>query len=775
MNDIQDQIANHYSQLIDNIKDPSQAQSLQQHIAQSVQDGSLYGYLGVPLVSKITAKMNEMKSAQAMKSGLLNQPPIAQQTLAQAQAPQVPQPAPQAPQTPQQAQQPSPGIAAAQSNLPTQAATGGIMGFAMGGVPDPEEMARQYLSEKPDDEEDDEADNEDQEFEDAVAGGMNAKSPGIESISPMMTEQMGQTQAYQGPGMAQPVVAHKEETRVARPTKNEDIDKIVLEKAKEYNANPKLALHVANKETGGLKDRVNAVSPAGAEGIMQIMKGTQKELGITDPFDTEQNIGGGVKYLAKLENKYKDPKLAAMAYNWGPGNVDKWLANGADPRAVPKETQNYTVGLAQGGIAHFNGTDSSLVGDMDYTTIPGMDTGTPYADALNAVKNPPATYPVSNAAPAAQTLMPNRAIETPNYDYSSLPELAKSTLYRDAINRNTPVAAPVDTHTPVYPKKQQDALSGLASFFSSHPGSYNPRHPQVAAPDVAVAPAAADIARGRPTMANDSRLITSAPSATEAASNALGGYDETANAQDQLNPSYVRGPVAAPAVEKAAPNPFDSFNDYLAKREGALQDKKQKDFYMSLLSAGLGMMGKAGTVKPGEVHTLAGDIGEGALPGISYAMNANKENAAEENAILTGKLGIARYSSLRDLQNQQAEEKKYQHELVNNLGYAKILEQHNAAQNALDLRQQGLEERKKKEADDTMNMREKLFTTRALARAKDPLMTQDQKDKIIAEELYKMHTKDTPFREAHKQRFGMYPDVDQEKPTPGGAGWSIEK
>jgi len=737
MNDIQDQIANHYSKLIDNIQDPSQAQSLQQHIAQSVQDGSLYGYLGVPLVSKITSRMNEMKSAQAMKSGLLNQPPIAQQTLAQAQAPQVPQPAPQAPQ---QAQQPSPGIAAAQSNLPTQAATGGIMGFAMGGVPDPEEMARQYLSEKPDDEEDDEADNEDQEFEDAVAGGMNAESPGIESISPMMTEQMGQTQAYQGPGMAQPVVAHKEETRVARPTKEGDLEKIARDKAKEMGVTEKLATHVLNKETGGLKDRAGAVSPAGALGVMQLMPKTAKELGVKDPMDANQNIEGGIKYLAKLENKYRDPKLAAIAYNWGPGNTDKWLASGADPSKLPRETQNYTVGLAQGGIAHFGGGGISDIYDM------APDAVKDYAQRLLNIRNAQTAFSPTPAVPevagAAQTA-----------DAGMLSKIGSA--IKGIGPRVGGVGLGAALYSPDLMPNEQDELDRIRMSQAN--------------------PAQSIFRKQEIQTENHPAPVEPSVSATNAASNALGGYAETANAQDQLNPSYVRGPVAAPAVEKAAPNPFDSFNDYLAKREGALQDKKQKDFYMSLLSAGLGMMGKAGTVKPGEVHTFAGDIGEGALPGISYAMNANKENAAEENAILSGKLGIARYSSLRDLQNQQAEERKYQHELTNNLGYAKILEQHNAAQNALDLRQQGLEERKNKELDAIMDRKERMAKELAIANIKGDFLTQEQKAKLEADAMANLYKNDKRYREAHFQRFNEYPDAGQEKQTPGGAGWSIVK
>jgi hypothetical protein len=63
------------------------------------------------------------------------------------------------------------------------------------------------------------------------------------------------------------------------------------------------------------------------------------------------------KHLKYLVNKYEDPKLAAIAYNWGEGNTNKWLKAGADMSKLPKETRNYVATLAEGGeVKHFFNT-----------------------------------------------------------------------------------------------------------------------------------------------------------------------------------------------------------------------------------------------------------------------------------------------------------------------------------------------------------------------------------------------------------------------------------
>jgi hypothetical protein len=140
---------------------------------------------------------------------------------------------------------------------------------------------------------------------------------------------------------------------------------IALKAAQEKGATPWLVEHVMKKETGGHRDPARAVSPKGATGVMQLMPGTAKEMGVGDITDPQQNIYGGVGYLAKLEKKYGDPKLAAIAYNWGPGNTDKWLKRGGDFKKLPKETRNYVKNLAKGGIISFFDGGSSIIGGDD--------------------------------------------------------------------------------------------------------------------------------------------------------------------------------------------------------------------------------------------------------------------------------------------------------------------------------------------------------------------------------------------------------------------------
>ncbi len=113
--------------------------------------------------------------------------------------------------------------------------------------------------------------------------------------------------------------------------------------AGKYNLPEKLIESVIQAESNF---QVNAVSPAGAQGLMQLMPTTAKELGVEDPFDVRQNIDGGACYLRRMLDRFGgDVRLALAAYNAGPGTVEKYNGN------VPyRETQNYIERVLKGNI-----------------------------------------------------------------------------------------------------------------------------------------------------------------------------------------------------------------------------------------------------------------------------------------------------------------------------------------------------------------------------------------------------------------------------------------
>ena len=86
--------------------------------------------------------------------------------------------------------------------------------------------------------------------------------------------------------------------------------------------------------------RQGAVSEKGATGLMQLMPATAAELGV-NPKDKFQNVAGGVRYFDDMLAKYGDKNIALAAYNWGPGNVDKWLKRGGNESELPAETRAY--------------------------------------------------------------------------------------------------------------------------------------------------------------------------------------------------------------------------------------------------------------------------------------------------------------------------------------------------------------------------------------------------------------------------------------------------
>lgn len=100
-----------------------------------------------------------------------------------------------------------------------------------------------------------------------------------------------------------------------------EISQLVEKTSKAHNVDPLLVDSVIRVESNY---DPNAISPKGAQGLMQLMPPTAQMLGVTDSFDPAENIEAGVKYLKYLQDLYKDDRLALAAYNAGPAAVDKF-------------------------------------------------------------------------------------------------------------------------------------------------------------------------------------------------------------------------------------------------------------------------------------------------------------------------------------------------------------------------------------------------------------------------------------------------------------------
>jgi soluble lytic murein transglycosylase-like protein len=120
-----------------------------------------------------------------------------------------------------------------------------------------------------------------------------------------------------------------------------DLDPIIQEAAAVHGIDPELIKSVIRVESNF---DPNSTSPKGAMGLMQLMPGTARELGVQNAYDPAENIRAGTRYLNMLLNRYEgNVTMALAAYNWGMGNLER------RPAQMPLETKSYIRSV----IRHF--------------------------------------------------------------------------------------------------------------------------------------------------------------------------------------------------------------------------------------------------------------------------------------------------------------------------------------------------------------------------------------------------------------------------------------
>ncbi|ADL51122.1 lytic transglycosylase domain-containing protein [Clostridium cellulovorans] len=138
-------------------------------------------------------------------------------------------------------------------------------------------------------------------------------------------------------------------------TGNMTIDEAIQKASKKYGVDADFIKALIKAESSF---NPNAVSSANCVGLMQLSPQNEQYQELSNPFDIEQNVDGGTKFLKGLLDSYgQNKQLALAAYNAGPGAVNRSnVANTGDYSRLPKETQNYVPKVMSYYNQYKNGT-----------------------------------------------------------------------------------------------------------------------------------------------------------------------------------------------------------------------------------------------------------------------------------------------------------------------------------------------------------------------------------------------------------------------------------
>jgi len=657
-----------------------------QQLTKAVQDGTVPSFIGIPLIQE---KMKEQQGSVAMQA---KAPPIAQQVMQQAEAMQ--------------------GVPALPSNMPEEYAQGGILSYAGGG----------------DLYDDEDYDPEDEAQADALMQGEALMDELLANPEMYAREATSAPEMYSR--KSAPGIESLREVKVSPSGKSMEAREEKVEVGD--GTSSKLLKHILHKESRGQrydKEGNLLTSNKGAMGEMQVMPGTVRDPGFgvapARSNDPDELRRVGEDYAKALLSKYRDPKLAAIAYNWGPGNTDKWLSAGADMSKLPQETRGYIQNMAGGGAVHFDGGGITDVFNMT------PDEVKEYAKRklrLEQLKSAFGSAPAS-AAPAAGTGIAPAAAP-------SFMESAKNALGR--LNPRGLVGYGSLFHTEDLNKGEQEELDKRWKQAYESP---------------------AETARLLRQNATATGVPIGQVATPQAASSTPRMPDTSADNIDMGGGQNFGATTAQPVAQSAEPaaqsNPASGIEELLAKREAGLGKQKDIDNYMSLLSAGLGMMG-------GTSPFAAANIGQGAQAGIKTFSDAQARRAAEENSILSGRLGMYKYAGSRaqaDAMMQLRKDLQKEQMGYNRERLAQTGKEHLAT----------LEQRKEaKQLDLIKNEQDRALATAAKLVGDNPAalsMSDSQKAEAVRKMADSLLMQNKMYRTSHVNVYGADPFADM-----GGGG-----